>query len=152
MTTSEPVKEFSGLLGRAENETMIRFLKQHLPSAHTDMVELLVRSTELLPNVQFYCPDTDNHAYYLAHTDKGVMFAAAIGLSALMFRLPRSAMSAALVKGGEILTEPGDNWLSFNPFWPEQENKNQLQEFQQMCKLAYYYALAMDSDDLNMDK
>jgi len=149
MSISEPVKEFEGLLDRPENETMISFLKQYQPSAQTDMVDLLVKSSELLPDVQFYCPDTDNHAYYLAHTDKGVIFAAAIGLSALMYRLPKSAMSGALVKGGEILKEVGDSWVSFNPFWPEKEkpekeNNHQLQEYQQMCKLAYHYALSMD--------
>lgn len=144
MSISEPVKEFEGLLDRPENESMILFLKQHQPSAHTDMVDLLVKSSELLPDVQFYCPDTDNHAYYLAHTEKGVMFAAALGLSALMFRLPKSAMSGAIVKGGEIIQELGDNWVSFNPFWPEKENTNQLLEFQQMCKLAYHYAQSFD--------
>ena len=146
MSISEPIKEFEGLLGRPENESMINFLKQYQPSAHTDMVDILVKSSELLPDVQFYCPDTDNHAYYLAHTDKGVMFAAAIGLSALIFRLPMSAISGALMKDGEIFSELGDNWVSFNPFWPEKENESQLQEFQQMCKLAYYYALSMDEN------
>ena len=146
MSSSEPVKEFEGLLDRPENKSMILFLKQFQPSAHSDMVEWLVKSAEPLPEVQFYCPDTDNHAYYLAHTDKGIMFAAAIGLSALIFRLPKSAMSGAMVKGGEILKELGDNWVSFNPFWPEKEdaNEDQLKEFQQMCKLAYYHALSID--------
>jgi hypothetical protein len=150
MSISEPVKEFEGLLDRPENESMILFLKQYQPSAHADMVELLVKSTELLPNVHFYCPDTDNHAYYLAHTGNGVMFAAAIGLSALIFRVPKSALSGALVKGGEILKELGDNWVSFNPFWPEREHVNnklkdsQLQEYQHMCKLAYHNALSLD--------
>ena len=149
MSISEPVKEFEGMLDRPENETMINFLKQYQPSAHTDMVDLLVKSSELLPDVQFYCPDTDNHAYYVGHTSKGVMFAAAIGLSALMYRLPKSAMSGALVKGGEILKEVGDNWVSFNPFWPEKEKtekekSDQLKQYQQMCKLAYHYALSVD--------
>ncbi len=146
MSGTEPVKEFEGLLSRPENESMILFLKQYQPSAHADMVEMLVKSTEQLPSVQFYCPDTDNHAYYLAHTDNGVMFAAAIGLSALIFRVPKSAMSGALVKGGEILKELGDSWVSFNPFWPEKDldNKTQLLEFRQICKLAYHHALSLD--------
>jgi len=149
MSGTEPVEEFEGLLNRPENESMIVFLKQYQPSAHADMVEILVKSTELLPKVQFYCPDTDNHAYYLAHTDNGVMFAAAIGLSALIFRVPKSAMSGALVKGGEILKELGDSWVSFNPFWPEKESddqprNDQVREYQQMCKLAYHHALSLD--------
>ena len=144
MSISEPVKEFEGILGRKENKVMIDFLQLHQPSAHTDMVELLVKTTELLPEVRFYCPDTDNHAYYIAHTEKGVIFAAAIGLSALIFRLPKSAMSGALVKGGEVLDGLTDNWVSFNPFWPEKEKTGQLEELQQLCKLAYHSALSMD--------
>lgn len=149
MSGTEPVEEFDGLLNRPENEQMILFLKQYQPSSHTDMVELLVKATELLSEVEFFCPNTENHAYYLAHTQTGVMFAAAIGLSALIFRVPKSAMSGALVKGGEILKELGDNWVSFNPFWPEQNNDNQpneyqLREYQQICKLAYHHALSLD--------
>ena len=145
MNSSAPVKEFEGLLDKPENKSMIEFLKCHQPSAHTDMVDLLVKSVEKLPDVKFYCPDTDNHAYYVAHTRDGIMFAAAIGLSALMFCLPKQAVSGALVKGGEIIKEIGDNWVSFNPFWPERdaEDKSQLLEYQQMCKLAYYHALSL---------
>jgi len=144
MNSSVPVKDFEGLLDRPENQNMIEFLKSHQLSAHTDMVDLLVKSVDSLPDVKFYCPDADNHAYYVAHTRDGVMFAAAIGLSALMFRLPKQAMSGALVKGGKIIKEIGDSWVSFNPFWPEAttENENQLQEYQQMCKLAYHYAVS----------
>ena len=91
MTLSDPVKEFEGLLNKPENMDMITFLKQHQPSAHTDIVDLLIKSAENLPDVHFYCPDTDNHAYYVAHTSDGIMFAAAIGMSGLMFKLPKKA-------------------------------------------------------------
>ena len=143
MSFSNPVKEFSGLLDRSENESMISFLKLHQPSAHGDMVDLLVRSAEDLSPVQFYCPDTDNHAYYIAHTANGVMFAAAIGMSALMYRLPKQAVSGALVKGGEIINDIGSNWVSFNPFWPEQAQNSKLDEMKHWCKLAFHHANSM---------
>ncbi len=144
---SDPVKEFEGVLDRAENKSMIAFLKQYQPSAHADLVDLLTRSASDLPNVIFYCPDTDNYAYYLAHTRGGVMFAAAIGLSGLMYRLPNQAMSGALVKGGEVLKEVGDNWINFNPFWPEkgEAGKNTIKEMQHWCKLAYHHALSLEN-------
>ncbi len=144
MSLSEPVKEFECELNRPENEEIIRFLKKFQPSAHNDIVQLLVDSTSDLPDIQFYCPDTDNHAYYLAHTRDGIIFAAALGMSALMYRLPKQSMSAALVKGGEILQEIGEPWVSFNPFWPENEKKAGLDAdaMKQWCKLAYHYALS----------
>ncbi|VAW63707.1 hypothetical protein MNBD_GAMMA08-34 [hydrothermal vent metagenome] len=142
MSLSEPVKEFGGKLDRTENQQMIDFLKQHQPSAHADLVRLLVESTEDLPSIKFYCPDTDNHAYYLARTTDGVIFAAAIGMSALMYRLPKQSMSGALVKGGEIFQELGEPWVSFNPFWPDEEHKDSVNmpEMKQWAKLAFHYA------------
>lgn len=143
MSLTNPVKEFEGQLDQPENETMIAFLKQHQPSSHRDIVDLLVHSADDLSQVQFYCPDTDNHAYYVAHTPNGVMFAAAIGMSALMYKLPKQAVSGALVKGGEIIKDIGDSWVSFNPFWPEQEQSNQLEEMKHWCKLAFHNANSM---------
>ncbi|MDH5472207.1 MAG: hypothetical protein OEY61_05065 [Gammaproteobacteria bacterium] len=139
MSLSDPVKEFEGLLDKSENKDMIRFLKQHQPSAHTDIVDLLIKSVEGLPDVSFYCPDTDNHAYYIAHTSDGIMFAAAIGLSGLMFKLPKKAMSGALVKGGEVMSDISEDWVNFNPFWPEENReKYSVEDMKHWCKLAYH--------------
>lgn len=149
MSLSEPVKEFEGLLDRPENQQMIKFLKAFQPSAHTDIVQLLVKSTSDLPDVQFYCPDTDNHAYYLAHTRDGVIFAAAIGMSALMFRVSPQSLSEAMQKGGEVFQEVGEPWVSFNPFWPESENSQQnrvatldMAELKRWSHLASQFATA----------
>ncbi len=143
MSLSEPVKEFEGQLDRPENQQIIKFLKAFQPSAHTDIVQLLVQSATDLPDVQFYCPDTDNHAYYLAHTRDGVIFAAAIGMSALMFRIPKSSMSEALQKGGEIFQEVGEPWVSFNPFWPEVDHAQQNRVATlDMAELKRWFSLA----------
>lgn len=144
MSVSEPVREFEGVLDRPENDEIIRFLKQYQPTAYSDIVKLLVASADDLKDIKFYCPDTDNHAYYLAHTPDGVIFAAAIGMSALMYRLPDKARAAALGKGGEVLPEIGGDWVSFNPFWPETDTKPvaDLKTMKQWCKLAHRYALS----------
>lgn len=139
MNLSDPVKEFDGLLNRPENTGMIDFLKRHQPSAHSDIVDLLIQSAEDLPDVHFYCPDTDNYAYYVAHTSEGVMFAAAIGMSALMFKLPKQAVSGAVVKGAEIIEDIGEDWICFNPFWPEENQKKySVKDMKHWCKLAYH--------------
>ncbi len=144
MSLSEMIEELDDELDRSENRQMIDFLKLYQPSAHSDLVQLLVKSTEDLPDIKFYCPDTDNHAYYFVHTPDGVIFAAAIGMSALMFRLPKQSMSSALVKGGEIFKEIGEPWVSFNPFWPDNDNKDQVNMFEmkQWASFAYRYALS----------
>lgn len=149
MSLSEPVKEFEGQFDRPENQQIINFLKAFQPSAHADLVQLLVQSTTDLPEVQFYCPDTDNHAYYLAYTPDGVIFAAAIGMSALMFRVPQSSIAEALQKAGEVFQEVGEPWVSFNPFWPENEDVQQNRvatlntvDLKRWSHLAYQFASA----------
>jgi len=142
MSLSEPLAVLDGELDRPENQQIIDFLKLYQPSAHSDLVQILVKSAEDLESIKYYCPDTDNHAYYLAHTPNGIVFAAAIGLSALMYRLPKQSMSGALVKGGEIFKDIGEPWVSFNPFWPDDENRDQVNMFEmkQWANLAYRYA------------
>jgi len=144
MSLSKPVKEFDGELSVPQNQQLIAYLKQYQPSAHADLVQLLVESVSGLSKIKFYCPDTDNHAYYLAHTPNGVVFAAAIGMSGLMFRLPKQSMSGALVKGGEVFTEIGEPWIGFNPFWNSDEAKYKfsMDEMKQWARLAYHYALS----------
>ena len=60
-----------------------------------------------------------------------------------MYRLPKQAMSGALVKGGEIFKELGEPWVSFNPFWPDEDEKANvdMQQLKQWSKLAYHFAL-----------
>lgn len=145
MNLSQVENEFEGGLNREENATLIEYLQKERPSAHSDMVELLVKSTDGLAAVTFFCPDSDNYAYYLAHTRGGVVFAAALGLSALAYRLPNQAISGALAKGGELFKELGNNWVMFNPFWPERDNEHRVQELQHWCRLAYHHALALEN-------
>ncbi|HEX5635672.1 MAG TPA: hypothetical protein VFY78_01175 [Gammaproteobacteria bacterium] len=145
MSLSQVENEFEDGLNREENATLIEYLQKERPSAHSDMVELLVKSADGLQAVTFFCPDTDNYAYYLAHTRGGVVFAAALGLSALAYRLPNQAISGALAKGGELFKELGNNWVMFNPFWPERDNEHRVQELQHWCRLAYHHALALEN-------
>lgn len=145
MSLSPTENEFSGVLSREENATLIDYLQKEQPSAHADMVELLAKSADALADVAFFCPDSDNYAYYLAHTRGGVVFAAAMGLSALAYRLPNQAVSGALMKGGELFKEMGSNWVMFNPFWPERNDEHRLHDLQHWCRLAYHYALALEN-------
>jgi hypothetical protein len=145
MSASQTGQEFDNLLVRKENAALILYLQKEQPSAQADMVELLMRSVDTLANVTFFSPDSDNFAYFLAHTRGGIVFAAALGLSALVFRLPKQAVSGALAKGGEMFSEFGENWIMFNPFWPERDDQYRLQEMQHWCRLAYHHALALEN-------
>jgi hypothetical protein len=145
MSKSHSENEFEGVLSRNENSALIKYLQQAQPSAHSDMVELLATSAEGLADVTFFSPDSDNYAYYLAHTTGGVVFAAALGMSVLLFRLPKQAVSGALAKGGEIFNDLGGNWIMFNPFWPERNDEHRVHDLQHWCRLAYHHALALEN-------
>lgn len=145
MSESHSENEFEGALNREENASLIEYLQKEQPSAHADVVDLLVKSADMLAGVSYFCPDSDNYAYYLAHTRGGIVFGAALGLSALAFRLPNQAISGALAKGGELFKELGDNWVMFNPFWPERNDEHLLHELQHWCRLAYHHALALEN-------
>ncbi|HEX5638038.1 MAG TPA: hypothetical protein VFY78_13175 [Gammaproteobacteria bacterium] len=147
MSASQTGHEFDNLLVRKENAALILYLQKEQPPAQADMVELLMKSVDTLANVTFFSPDSDNFAYFLAHTRGGIVFAAALGLSALVFRLPKQAVSGALAKGGEMFSEFGENWIMFNPFWPERDDQYRLQEMQHWCRLAYHHALALENPD-----
>ena len=138
-----PGNEFQGVLNRKENLTLIQYLQKTQPAAHTDMVELLVQSADGLAEVNFFSPDSDNHAYYLAHTTGGVVYAAVMGMSVMLFRLPKQAVSGALAKGGEIFNEIGANWIMFNPFWPERNDAHRLDDLQHWCRLAHHHSIAL---------
>jgi hypothetical protein len=145
MSLPPPDKDFEVLLRQSENLAIIKFLTQLQPSAYADVVNLLIQSAEALTDVKYYCPDVDNHAWYVAHTRGNIIFAAALGMSGLMFRLPAQAVSGAQMKGGELVSDLGDNWVMFNPFWPEKDNPHKVQELQHWCRLAYHHALSQDT-------
>lgn len=145
MSLSQAENEFDRVLIREENTSLLEYLQKNQPSAHADLVELLVKSADTLENVSFFCPDSDNYAYYLAHTRGGVVFATAMGMSAMVFRLPKQAISGALAKGGQVFNELGSNWVMFDPFWPERNDEHLLHDLQHWCRLAYHHALALEN-------
>ncbi len=93
----------------------------HPLSAHSDIVEALMKAVEPLGDVQTFCPDP--HEYrYVAVSTKNVVFGFAAGMNEVAFRLEERFKQRALLTGGVALPECGPEWVAFEVFrndWPK---------------------------------
>jgi hypothetical protein len=90
-------------------------------SAHSDIGEALVTALKPLGDVQGFCPDWQQYRFVVAST-KGVIFAVALGVNVIGFRLDERMRARALASGGVPYPECGDEWISFTLFrddWPK---------------------------------
>jgi hypothetical protein len=89
-------------------------------SAHSDIVDALAAALRPLGDVQRFCPDPQACGYELAST-RGVIFAVALGMNTIGFRLDERMKGRALASGGAPFPECGPEWVSFTLFrgdWP----------------------------------
>src|SRR6266404_9521935 len=105
-------------LDTARNRPVLRNMEGH--SAHSDIVAALGTALKSLGDVQRFCPDPQAYRYEVAST-RGVIFAVALGMNTIGFRLDERMKSRALASGGAPYPECGPEWVSFTPFrddWP----------------------------------
>ena len=100
-----------------------RLVLRHIEglSAHSDIVEALGTALSPLGDIQHFCPDPAEYRYYVAST-RGVIFAVALGMNTIGFRLDERMKSRALASGGTPFPECGPEWVSFALFrndWPK---------------------------------
>ena len=90
-------------------------------SAHSDVAEALTSAVSRLGDIRLYCPDSAAYRYVLASTQR-VIFALAVGMNTVAFRLDEALRRRALETGGRALPEAGPEWVSFTLFrndWPD---------------------------------
>jgi hypothetical protein len=105
-------------LETVRNRPVLRYIEGL--SAHSDIVEALATAFKPLGDVQHFCPDPAEYRYYVAST-RGVIFAVALGMNTIGFRLDDRMKSRALASGGAPFLECGPEWVSFTLFrddWP----------------------------------
>ena len=100
------------------NRQVLNYLNDK--SAHSDVVDSLIAGANSLGDVQFYCPDPAEYRYFVVST-KGAIIAIALGMDTVAFRLDERMKARALESGGALLSECGNEWVSFTLFrddWP----------------------------------
>ena len=65
-------------------------------SAHSDIVEVLMKAVEPLGDVQTFCPDPHEYRYVVVST-KNVVFGFAEGMTSVAFRLDERLKQRALL-------------------------------------------------------
>jgi hypothetical protein len=90
-------------------------------SAHSDVADALATALKPLADIRLFCPGPQQYRYVVAST-KGVIFALALGMNTIGFRLDERMKARALASGGMPYPECGDKWASFTLFrddWPK---------------------------------
>jgi hypothetical protein len=90
-------------------------------SAHSDVADALRPALKPLGDVQLFCPDWQSYRYVAAST-RSVIFAVALGMNTIGFRLDERMKARALASGAEPFPECGKEWVSFTLFrddWPK---------------------------------
>jgi hypothetical protein len=106
-------------LQRPVNQSVLRYLEGQ--SAHSDVAEALIQALKPLGDVQRFCPNPAQYRYVLAST-RGIVFAVALGMAMISFRLDDRMRARALACGAEPLPDCGPDWVSFTLFrddWPK---------------------------------
>ena len=84
-------------------------------SAHSDVAEALLQAVRPLAGVQSYCPDPARYRYVAVFTET-IIFAFAIGMKTVAFRLDARSHQHALQVGAMPIPELKDEWLRFDLF------------------------------------
>jgi len=101
------------------NRTVLRHIEGL--SAHSDIAEALAIALKPLGDVQQFCPDPQKYRWAAAST-RGVIFAVALGMDTIGFRLDERMQARALASGGAPFPECGTDWVLFKLFrddWPK---------------------------------
>jgi hypothetical protein len=128
------------------NQAVIEYIRRENPFAHSDIGDMLIRLGKLVPGAQYYCPSFSSLAYVVLHTKANVIFAIAIGMLKIDFRLPPALVSRTTGIGEGAHPYVGADWLSIRPF-PRGEPRAEVDtRLNRWCEAAYQYAQALALD------
>ena len=136
------VSELQHRFAIAQNADAVNFLVQTHPSAHSDLSDELQKSAEGLAGVGWFCPDVQSYAYVLLHTATDSIFAMALGMSTILYKLPKTQLESAVTDGGELRSDIGPGWISFNPFTVPVDMLGSRAKLRRWCRAAFTHAMA----------
>ena len=119
-----------------ENASVLAFLRDANPSAHSDVAEELLRSAEGIPCVAHYCPDSQSYAFVVLHLADSTIIGLAYGQSALAYRLPHHLHAEACVQRACVAEELGHDWLRFEPWSDAEKLQESRRRLGHWCRVA----------------
>ena len=118
------------------NDSVLSFLVERSPSAHSDLVSELSLAAQSAPDSHLYCPDKANYAFFAVHRSDYTIVALALGMRQIVFRLPEVLVPEALRDGGTLFTEIGPEWVSFEPSSKSESITDSKQRLGLWCRRA----------------
>lgn len=122
------------------NHAVIEYIRRENPFAHSDIGTTLIKLAKRIPAAHYYCPTFASCAYVVLHTDANVIFAIALGMLAIAFRLPAAVVIEAVANGTGEASDIGDDWLSVSPFPKGVAVVTSDARLLRWCEAAYSYA------------
>jgi hypothetical protein len=127
-------------LGAAVNESVLRYLEEHRPSAHSDLVQEMFSATAGFEHIEAYCPDPKTYKFVVLFTCSGVIFALARGMRRLAFRLSREDAEEAVTDGASAEREIGPGWISVDAFDPAKPRAMHRLSLKAWARAAHRFA------------
>jgi hypothetical protein len=118
------------------NSSVLAFLRDTNPSAHSDVAEELLRSAEGIPGVAHYCPDSQSYAFVILHLADSTIIGMAYGQSALAYRLPHHLHAEACEQRACAAAELGPDWLRFEPWSDAEKLQESRHRLSRWCSVA----------------
>lgn len=113
---SKNTRSLLDMCGHPANREVIAYLENQRPSAHSDIVSELLDAAAHLPDRQFFCPDPAGYAYVALHLPNGVVYALAIGMDTLIFRLPEIPRPPETSETLRVFQEISGDWRAVEMF------------------------------------
>ena len=128
------------------NRAIIEYIRRENPFAHSDIGAVLIRLAKLVPDARYYCPNFSSLAYVVLHTKANLIFAIAIGMLKIDFRLSSALAIEAIGRGEAEYSDIGADWLSVRPFPRDEPRAVVDAKLNRWCEAACQYAKALAPD------
>jgi hypothetical protein len=135
------------LIQHPYNEAICRYILADKPSAHSDLTEELDKISATLPAHKSYCPNPARYAYVILLTNSDKIFAAACGMSTLLFNLPVEEFAQACTDGGGSFADLPDEWVGFEAFRTGRSLTANRKRLRHWCQIAFVKASTDGNDD-----
>jgi hypothetical protein len=139
---SEDSNSYLRLRGHPANREVIAYLERQRPSAHSDIATELLDAAAHLPARQSFCPDPAGYAYEALHLPNGVIYALAIGMGMLIFRLPEPPQPLETNQTFRLFQEISREWWAVEMF-RSGDISHDRDMARRLCACAYRQAASL---------
>jgi hypothetical protein len=139
---SEDASPYLKLRGHPANREVIAYLESRRPSAHSDIATELLDAAAHISVASSFCPDPTGYAYEALYLPNGVIYALAVGMGTLIFRLPEPPQSAGTNQRGKVFDEISRDWWAVEMFRGGDVDRDR-EMARRLCSSAYRQATSL---------